>query len=813
MQVDTSTNGGVSAAATPDDSDQFDAQRSDSNDAFHGGRYVLPQPQVQEPVITALGVDDQEAPFRPVRPLQPPLGAPNVVIVLLDDLGFGTASAFGGPCEMPTADRLAEDGLRFTRFHVTALCSPTRQSLMTGRNHHSVGMGGTASMATSAPGYTGFRPRSAATLAQILQGNGYSTAAFGKWHQTPPLEVSAVGPFERWPTGEGFDSFYGFMGAEMNHWYPLLYEGTTPVEPSRRPEDGYHLSEDLADHAIEWVRTQRALTPDRPFFTYLALGASHAPLHVERSWREKYAGNFDAGWDSQREATLKRQKDLGVVDESAVLAPWAEGVPHWEELSENQKVLSARFMETFAAFTEHADAQVGRFVDALDELDALENTVFVYILGDNGASGEGGIEGCLVEHRLGHGLAESADVMIESIDDIGGPSTYPIAPVGWALALNTPYQWTKQVASHLGGARDGMILRWPAGIAEKGALRHQFHHVIDVLPTILDCAGIPQPSSVNGVQQQPIEGTSMKYLLNSPDAADRRQTQYFEMMGNRGIYHDGWMAVTRHGIPWEMIPPAGKRFEDDVWELYDLRSDWSQSDDLAVKHPAKLRQLQDLFMIEAAKHQVFPLDNRITERENPVLAGRLDLLGSRRSVTYSGKMRRFTEEAAPNVKNRSYKITADIEVGDFAEGVIVAQGGRFGGWSLYCHEGRACYVYNYLGLAHSSLRGTTPITPGQHKLELNFDYDGGGVGKGGDITLRLDGTKETDGRVEQTTPYFFSFDETLDVGVDLSTPVTDDYRAIDNEFTGVVHSVRIDLGDDNQMGTDDGLRQRVIGAQ
>lgn len=783
-------------------------------DGFRAGRHILPEPDVHHDVVTALGIDDQSDPFAPIRPTEPPLKAPNVVIVLLDDLGFGTSSSFGGPCRMPTAERLADDGLRYTRFHVTALCSPTRQALMTGRNHHSVGMGGTTEMATSAPGYNGFRPRSAATIAQVLQGNGYSTAAFGKWHQTPPSEVSAVGPFDRWPTGEGFDSFYGFMTAEMNHWYPSLYDGTKPVQPDRRPEDGYHLSEDLVDHAIDWVHTQRTLTPDRPFFTYLAMGASHAPLHVGREWREKYRGSFDDGWDRQREITLERQKQLGVVDEATVLAPWADGVPHWDELSDTQRTLSARFMETFAAFTEHADAQVGRFVAALEELDELDNTLFLYILGDNGASGEGGIEGTIVEHRLGHGVVDDPEAMIEHIDEIGDATTYPIAPVGWALALNTPYQWTKQVASHLGGIRDAMILHWPARVAERGGLRHQFHHVIDVLPTILECTGIPAPISVAGVTQQPIEGTSLAYTLDAPDAPDRRRTQYFEMCGNRGIYHEGWMASTRHGTPWEMIPTAGRRFEDDVWELYDLDHDASQAHDLAAEQPERLRELQQLFLIEAAKHQVFPLDNRVTERENPALAGRLELLAGRTSVTYRGGMTRFMEETTLNVKNRSHSLTADVEVtGDDASGVLVAQGGRFGGWSLYVKAGRPCYAYNYLGLELYTVRAEQPLTSGRHEIRMEFSYDGGGVGNGGAVVLVVDGNKDGAGRVEQTIPYYYSFDETLDVGVDLATPVTDDYPTLDNAFSGVVHTVRIDLDDAAALVDEEGLRRRVMGAQ
>jgi arylsulfatase A-like enzyme len=783
------------------------------------GRQILPEPARVRNVPTAIGIDDQTAAFEPVRPVQPPPGAPHVVIVLMDDLGFGTSSAFGGPVDMPAADRMAESGLRYTRFHVTALCSPTRQAMMTGRNHHSVGMGGTTEMSTSAPGYTGVRPRSAATLAQILQGNGYSTAAFGKWHQTPPREISAVGPFERWPTGEGFDTFYGFMGAEMNHWSPLLYRGTTPVEPDRRPEDGYHLSEDLVDQAINWVCTQRTLTPDRPFFTYLAFGASHAPLHVAPEWQRRYRGRFDHGWDRQRELTLDRQKQLGVVPDDAELAPWADGVPHWDALTGNQRALAVRFMETFAGFTEHADAQVGRFVDALEELGVRDDTLFVYLLGDNGASGEGGIEGTVVEHRLGHGIVDDPDEMIAEIDAIGGPRTYPIAPAGWALALNTPYQWTKQVASHLGGTRDGLIVAWPRGIADRGGLRHQFHHVIDVLPTVLDCVGVPEPTIVHGAVQQPVEGVSMRYTFDAPDAPDRRRTQYFEMCANRGIYHEGWMAVTRHGTPWEMVPTGRRPFSDDVWELYDLTRDWTQAHDLARVHPDRLRALQDLFLVEAAKHQVFPLDDRVTERENPVLAGRVDLLGGRRSVIYRGRMRRFTEETSPNVKNRSHRIVADVEtVGAGVDGVIIAQGGRFGGWSLYCVGGRVRYVYNYFGLQHYRVVADEPLPPGRHEICLDFDYDGFGVGKGGTVVLEVDGEKQAEGRVERTIPYYFSFDETLDVGVDLGTPVTDDYPEIDNDFRGVIHTVQInvgelDLGEERGDRHDGGLHRRVMTSQ
>ena len=732
----------------------------------------------------------------PIAPVRPPTGAPNVVVVLIDDMGFGASSPYGGPCEMPTAQRLADDGLRYSRFHVTSLCSPTRQALLTGRNHHSVGMGVTSEMATSAPGYTGYRPASAATIAQMLGGNGYSTAAFGKWHQTPPVEISTSGPFDRWPTGEGFDAFYGFMGAEMNHWYPQLFDGTTPVEPTQRPDDGYHLTEDLVDHAISWVGKQQTLTPDKPFFTYLALGATHAPFHVAPEWIARYRGRFDAGWDQQREEILARQKSLGIVPESTDLAPWADGVPHWDDLDPAEKRVSARFMETYAGFAEHADAQVGRFVAALDDLGVLDDTLFVYLLGDNGASGEGGIEGTFHEHLVGHGLTDDTAAMDARLDELGSETTYPIYPVGWALAMNTPYQWTKQVASHFGGTRDGMILRWGNRISARGQMRHQWHHVIDIVPTILEAAGLPHPARVGGFDQQPIEGTSLAYTFDDADAAERRTTQYFEMVGNRGIYDHGWTAVTRHGTPWIMVPDGSRSFDDDVWELYDTTNDWSQAHDLAAEHPDKLRELQELFETEAARYQVFPLDDRVTERENPDVAGRLDLHHGRTSIIFGPGMGRFTEETAPNVKNRSHIVTASVEVVSRADGgVLIAQGGRFGGWSLYAVEGVVAYTHNCYGRDLYTVRATESLTPGHHEVVMRLDYDGGEPGSGATVTLEVDGQSQATGRLEATTAFYFSFDETLNIGVDRGTPVTDDYRALDNAFNGNIERVRIDLGD------------------
>ncbi|SFD68269.1 arylsulfatase [Actinopolyspora alba] len=753
---------------------------------------------------SSLDIREQDPPFSPPEPPSSPEGAPNVVVVLLDDMGFGAPSAFGGPCEMPTADRLAGGGLRYTRFHVTAVCSPTRQSLLTGRNHHSVGMGVTTEMASAAPGYNGIRPLSAGTMGQILAGNGYNTAAFGKWHQTPARDVSAAGPFDRWPTGEGFEKFYGFLCAEMNHWYPVLFDGTTPVEPERGPEDGYHLSEDLVDRAIDWVRDQKSLKPETPFFAYLPFGATHAPYHVPKEYRDKYRGRFDHGWDRQREITLQRQKELGVVPPETELAPWAEGVPHWDELSEQERESAASLMELYAGFAEHTDDQIGRLVDELEQQGELDNTLFVYILGDNGASAEGGLGGTLNEHRHASGIPDDAETINRHREELGDATTHAHYPVGWALAMNTPYQWTKQVASHFGGTRDGMIVHWPRGIAERGGIRDQFHHVIDVLPTVLEAAGIPQPEEVNGVTQQPVEGTSMLYSFNDASAAERRRIQYFEMVGNRGIYHDGWMAVTRHGTPWDMVQDGTRHyFDDDRWELYDTNVDWSQAHDLAAEHPGKLRELQQLFLVEASRHNVFPLDDRMTERENPREAGRRDLHGDRRSITFHASASRLTEETAPNVKNRSHTLTARVEVPEAgADGVLVAQGGRFGGWSLYVHRGHACYAYNYFGLEVYRVSTNEPLPPGEHEIVLDFAYDGGGVGMGGTATLHVDGEQRGQQRVGGTIPYYFAFDETFDIGVDRASPVTDDYPPVDNAYAGTLHSVRVDLGDDLHSDSD-----------
>jgi arylsulfatase len=585
--------------------------------------------------LTTYDAKDPDTAFPPITPLRPPADAPNVVIVLIDDAGFGASSAFGGPCATPTAERLAAGGLRFNRFHTTALCSPTRQALLTGRNHHAVGMAGITEMATSAPGYSSVRPLEAAPLAETLVLNGYSTGQFGKCHEVPVWETSPMGPFHQWPTGSGFEYFYGFIGGETNQWYPAIYEGTTPVEPDRTPEEGYHFSEDMADKAIAWSRQQKSLMPDKPLFMYFAPGATHAPHHVAPEWSAKYRGRFDAGWDVLREETFARQKELGVIPADAELTDRPEEIPAWDDVADELKPVLARQMEVYAGFMEHTDRQVGRLIDAFEDLGILDDTLVYYIIGDNGASAEGTLNGTFNELISLNGAAalETAEFMAERIDDFGTPTAYNHYAVGWAHALDTPYQWTKQVASHFGGTRNGTIVHWPHGFSARGEVRTQFHHVIDVAATVLDAAGIPEPSFVNGVAQMPLHGVSMAYAFDDAAAPERRETQYFEMFCNRGIYHKGWTAVTRHSTPWAWgaVLPA---FDDDVWELYDTNTDWTQAHDLAGERPDKLAELQRLFLIEAVKYDVLPLDDRRIERFNSDLAGRPLLVKGNSQILY-----------------------------------------------------------------------------------------------------------------------------------------------------------------------------------
>ena len=761
-------------------------------------RGVLPIPDPEQEAPTVLDAKDPEAKFPPIEPLRPPAGAPNVVIVLLDDVGFAASSAFGGPCATPTAERLAAGGLKYNRFHTTALCAPTRSALLTGRNHHTVGMGVITELATSAPGYNSIRPNTCAPLPQTLVLNGYSTAQFGKCHEVPVWQTSPMGPFDAWPTGGGgFEYFYGFIGGETNQYYPALYEGTTPVEPEKTPEEGYHFTEDMTDKAITWIRQQKSLMPDKPFFVYYAPGAAHAPHHVPKEWSDKYKGRFDQGWDALREEILARQKALGVVPPETELTARHEEIPAWDDMPDELKPVLARQMEVYAGFLEHTDHHLGRLVDALEDLGVLEDTLIYYIIGDNGASAEGTVNGTFNEMFMFNGAAalETPEFVASRIDLFGTPGAYNHYAVGWAHAMDTPYQWTKQVASHWGGTRNGTIVHWPNGFKSRGEVRSQFHHVIDVAPTVLEAAGLPDPTVVDGVPQKPIEGVSMTYSFDDAGAADRHTTQYFEMFCNRGIYHQGWAAVTRHSTPWVMTPelPA---LEDDVWELYDTSTDWSQSHDLAAAMPEKLAELKQLFLEEARKYNVLPLDDRRLERLNSDLAGRPTLIKGNSQLLFGG-MGRLTENVLLNVKNKSHAVTAEVVVPERgAEGVIVAQGGAFAGWSLYVKGGKPTYCYNLLGLQRFKIEGDSPIPSGEHQVRMEFAYDGGGLGKGGAVTLYVDGDQVGEGRVEGTIPMMFSADETADVGRDTASPVSDDYSGETSIFTGTVNWVQIDLGED-----------------
>jgi arylsulfatase len=760
-------------------------------------RDILPIPDRTPVGLTTYDAKDPATRFAPIEPLRPPAGAPNVLVVLLDDTGFGASSAFGGPVNTPAFDRLAAAGLRYTRFHTTALCSPTRQALLTGRNHHTVGMGGITEIATAAPGYSSVRPNTCAPLAETLKLNGYSTAQLGKCHEVPVWETSPLGPFDAGPSGGGgFEHFYGFIGGETNQYAPALYRDTVPVEPDRTPEEGYHLTEDITDHAIDWIRQQKALMPDKPFFVYFAPGATHAPHHVPAEWSARYRGRFDQGWDALREEVFARQQALGVVPPDAELTARPAEIPAWTDVSEALQPVLARQMEVYAGFLEHTDHHVGRLVDAVSELGVLDDTLVYVMIGDNGASAEGTIHGSFNEMLSLNGAAalETPEFMAERIDLFGTPEAYNHYAVGWAHAMDTPYQWTKQVASHWGGTRNGTIVHWPAGIRARGEMRSQFHHVIDVAATVLEAAGLPEPVSVHGVQQRPLEGVSMLYSFDDADAPERHDTQYFEMACNRGIYHRGWTAVTRHSTPWE-FGAALPELDDDRWELY-APEDWTQAHDIADREPETLRRLQQMFLLEAAKYNVFPLDDRRVERLNPDLAGRPTLIRGTRQLLFGG-MGRLSENSVVNVKNKSHAVTAQVVVPEEgAAGVIVAQGGAFGGWALYAKDGRPAYCYNLFGIQRFKVYGGTEIAAGEHQVRMEFEYDGGGLGKGGQVTLYVDGSPVGAGRVEATQPMLFSADETTDVGADSATPVSDDYGAKDSAFTGRVRWVQVDLGGD-----------------
>jgi len=753
-------------------------------------RTVLPIAEPPRPTYSELDARDVEAP--PRFEVKAPDRAPNVVIVLIDDIGFGGPSTFGGPIRTPTMDEMAETGLRFNNFHTTALCSPTRNALKTGRNHHTTNTGSIMESSTAFPGNTGQIPNSVAPLAEMLRLNGYSTGAFGKWHETAPWETSVSGPFDRWPTHQGFDKFYGFIGGETDQWYPLIYDGVVKVDPPKM--ENYHFTVDMTNQAINWVKAQQSMTPDRPFFIYYATGAVHAPHHVPKEWADKYKGQFDKGWDEVRTETVARQKALGVIPATTQLAERSDDIADWASLPEDHRRLFARQAEVFAGFLEQTDHEIGRFVQALEDIGEMDNTLFIYIAGDNGTSAEGGFVGMYNEMTYFNGVAEKVEDLIPLIDEWGGPQTFPHMAAGWAVAFDAPFAWTKQVASDFGGTRNGMVIHWPAGIEEPGGLRSQFGHVIDIAPTILEAAGLPEPTSVNGTLQTPIEGTSLLYAFNDADAAEQHTTQYFEMFGNRAVYHDGWLARTIHRAPWQT--GQQKPLSSDTWDLYDVRTDFSLSKNLAAEQPEKLAEMQAIFMEEAKKYHVLPIDDRTIERMNPALAGRPDLLGDRTSLTLYPGMQGMLENTFMNVKNRSSKITAELEIpAGGANGAILSQGGRFGGWSLYMKDGKPAYTYNFLGLARYTVESPEALPSGPATVTLDFAYDGGGAGKGGTATLIVNGEPVAEARIEKTQPNIFAADETADVGVDNQTPVAEGIGiGPDTQFTGGINKVTLEVG-------------------
>ena len=776
--------------------------------ATMAGRDVLPIPNQPYAGPIVYDAKDPAAIFPPIQEVRPPKGAPNVLVVLIDDVGFAASSAFGGPINTPTAERLAANGLKYNRFHTTALCSPTRAALLTGRNHHSVGMGAITELASAAPGYTSMIPNTKAPIAKTLRNNGYSTAQFGKCHEVPVWETSPMGPFEHWPTMQGFERFYGFVGGETNQWFPEVFDNLTRVEVPSDPS--YHFTEDMTRKAVDWIKAQKAIYPDKPFFIYWAPGATHAPHQVPAEWIEKYKGKFDDGWDALRERTFARQKELGVIPADAELTARPEQIPAWEDMPEELLPVLRRQMETYAGFLEHTDHCVGQLIDILEAGEMLDDTLIYYIIGDNGASAEGTLHGTFNEMINFNGMPEleSPEFLMSHLDDWGGRDSYGHYAVGWAHAMDTPYQWTKQVASHWGGTRNGTIVHWPNGITSKGEIRSQFHHVIDVAPTILEAAGLPEPTFVEGVMQSPMEGFSMRYSFNDASAKDRHTIQYFEMFGNRGIYVDGWTAVTRHSIPWELVSESIP-WDKDVWELYDTNTDWTQAHDLAAEMPDKLAELQRQWLIEATRYNVLPLNDDRGSRMIPALAGRPTLIKGDTQVLFPGMP--MGENNVVDIKNKSYAVTANVTIPEEgAQGVIIAQGANFGGWAIYAHEGKLKYIYNFLGLDSYEVESGSPLPAGEHQVRLEFAYDGGGLGKGGTATLYCDGDKMAEGRVEHTHATIFSADSTALVGNKFGAPIGPDLEIEGNPFNGTIKGVQIDLKlDDADHYVSDTERWRI----
>jgi arylsulfatase len=738
--------------------------------AWQPDRTVLPIRLPARQTYTEL--DARKAtPAAPVPEIQAPPGAPNIVIILLDDMGFGVPETFGGPIPMPSLDKLAGNGLMYTRFHNCALSAPTRTALLSGYNHHSNNMGSITETSTSFPGNNAIRPQTITPMAEVLRQNGYSTAQFGKCHEVPTWQISEAGPQDQWPIRSGFEKFYGFFGGETNQWTPEIYDGVTKIEIPEDPD--YHFTTDMTDKAIEWVRYQHSVKPEKPFFIYYAPGATHAPHHVPREWIERNKGKFDEGWDVMRQTTLQRMIEMGVAPPNTQLPPKPSYIKDWDQLTPDEKRLFARQMEVYAGFAEHADYEAGRLIAAIEGLGVIDNTLIIYIAGDNGNSAEGQSNGMFNEMTYVNSVIETVPQMLEHMEEWGSPSTYPHMAAGWAVALDAPFLWTKQVASDFGGSRTGMVICWPARIKAKKELRTQFGHVIDIAPTIYEVTNIPAPRVVNGIQQDPIEGVSLAYTFDYPEAPEKHALQYFECFGNRAVYEDGWYARTIHKVPWSDIPLA--KLEEDHWELYNTLEDFSLSKDLAAAYPDKLLAMEGTFMTEAAKYHVLPIDDRLLERLNPKLVGRPTVMEGRNRMDLSEGMKGLGPDIFINLMNTSYTIKAHVEIQGDGNGVIVCQGGRFGGISFYLKEGKPSFTYNYLGLSSTTITTEDPLGPGIYELTYDFTYDGGGRGKGGTGCLSINGEKVTEKRLDKTEPNVFSGtgNDLADVGTDNGTRVAD----------------------------------------
>lgn len=752
-------------------------------------RSVLPIPQPEFRGRVGLRTSQSTLDFP--EEVKAPQGAPNILLIMPDDVGFGATSAFGGPVPMPSLERIANAGLRYNQFHTTALCSPTRAALLTGRNHHSVSTGVIMEAATGMPGYHGLVAKENGSFAEVLKQNGYNTIWYGKNHNVPDWHSSQAGPFDLWPTGLGFEDFFGFIGGDTSQFTPAIFEGTHPVEPPN--SEDYHLDEDMAGRAVRYIQQQNALAPDKPFLVYYAPGTSHAPHHAPADWIKRFKGQFDKGWDVVREETHARQLAAGIIPPGTELTKRPEQLRAWDSLNDQQKELYARMMEVYAAALAHMDHQIDRILDAVEATGEMDNTLIIYIVGDNGASAEGSPDGLLNEMTFFNNIEVPFEQTYAKMDELGGPNTFGHFPAGWAHAMDTPFQWTKQIASHFGGTRNGLAISWPSQIEARGEVRNQFHHVIDIMPTILEAARLPAPTSINGIPQKPIEGTSMLYSFDAADAPSTRTRQYFEMLSNRAIYDNGWVAATKPPTaPWVSTPMAEMDVITDYeWELYNIAEDFSESKNLAAEYPEKLEELILLFYGEATKYNVLPIDNTKVRRLDVSL--RPSLIRGRDTFTYFDGMHRIPEGTAPDFKNRDHSITVEVEIGDGnTEGMLVTQGGRFGGWGLYVLDGKPVYTYNVANLERYSARSTQALTPGAHTIRYDFDYDGGGIGRGGNGKLFVDDVEVATVRIERTMGFRISLDETFDVGADAGEPVSEEYE-VPFDFTQGLKQVVVTL--------------------